>query len=320
MVLPHPAVMIQITKMFGERFRIKPCREELILSYLPKNNLRNTQKRGIIMMMHKKLQKVLAIALMTSFFSTSFVMGVSEAAPARQGGGQRPAQSQQVRPVPKSNGQQARPSAHQGAPRQQSRPMQRNTPNRQGPVMHKNSPRQHGPAMQRNTPGHQGPVVHKNTPRQQGSSMHKNNPGHQGSSMHKNGPGHQGPVMHKGQPMSHKSGSTHHSGPAVHKSGPVMHKGGPVHRGQPMTHKDGPNHRGPIMHKSGPVVHHPIPQQHHPAPEYHPAPPPPDYYPDNHRSMHSEDWLGALIVGGILGAIIANSGHHTSNADYAEVY
>ena len=80
------------------------------------------------MMMHKKLQKVLAIALMTSFFSTSFIMGVSEAAPARQGGGQRPAQSQQVRPVPKSNGQQARPSAHQGAPRQQSRPMQRNTP------------------------------------------------------------------------------------------------------------------------------------------------------------------------------------------------
>ena len=47
------------------------------------------------MMMHKKLQKILAIALMTSFFSTSFIMGVSEAAPARHAGGQRPPQTQQ---------------------------------------------------------------------------------------------------------------------------------------------------------------------------------------------------------------------------------
>ena len=45
------------------------------------------------MMMHKKLQKVLAVALMTSFFSTSFIMGVSEAAPARHAGGQRPEQT-----------------------------------------------------------------------------------------------------------------------------------------------------------------------------------------------------------------------------------
>ena len=69
------------------------------------------------MMMHKKLQKILAIALMTSFFSTSFLMGVSEAAPARHAGGQRPAQTQQVRPVHKSSsGHQARPAMHRSNP------------------------------------------------------------------------------------------------------------------------------------------------------------------------------------------------------------
>ena len=78
------------------------------------------------MMMHKKLQKILAIALMTSFFSTSFLMGVSEAAPARHAGGQRPAQTQQVRPVHKSSsGHQARPAMH------------RSNPGHQGPAVHK---------------------------------------------------------------------------------------------------------------------------------------------------------------------------------------
>ena len=104
-------------------------------------------------MMYKKLQKVLAVALMTSFFSTSFIMGVSEAAPARQAGGQRPAQNQQIRPQQRSSsGQQARPPMQQGTPRQQSHPMQRNT-GHQGQGIHKN------------TPGHQGPVMHKNSPR-----------------------------------------------------------------------------------------------------------------------------------------------------------
>ena len=279
MVLPYPAVMIQITKNIRREMPDTTCPGRADEIALPKNNLRNTQKRGIIMMMQKKLQKVLAIALMTSFFSTSFVMGVSEAAPARQAGGQRPAQSQQVRPMQKSTGQHARPT-HQGAPRQQSRPMHRNTPNHQGPTMH------------RNTPGHQGPVMHKNSPRQQGPAMHKN------------GPGHQGPVMHKGQPMSHKSGSIHH--------GPTTHKGRPTHHGNPMMHKGRPAH-------GGPAVHHPAPHR-NPGPEYHyPAPPPPPDYRDDHRSMHTEDWLGALIVGGLLGAIIANAGHHSGNyyaADY----
>jgi hypothetical protein len=36
--------------------------------------------------------------------------------------------------------------------------------------------------------------------------------------------------------------------------------------------------------------------------------------------MHSGDWIGALIVGGLIGAIIANNSHHTNNAEYAEVY
>ena len=74
------------------------------------------------MMMHKKLQKILAIALMTSFFSTSFLMGVSEAAPARHAGGQRPAQTQQVRPVHKSSSGHAIPDIR-------ARPFTRTFPN-----------------------------------------------------------------------------------------------------------------------------------------------------------------------------------------------
>ena len=115
------------------------------------------------MMMHKKLQKILAIALMTSFFSTSFLMGVSEAAPARHAGGQRPPQTQQVRPVHKSS------SGHQARP-----------------------------AMHRSNPGHQGPAVHKNIPKQQGSGMHRSTQHHKAQPvMHKSSPAHHGPTVHK---------------------------------------------------------------------------------------------------------------------------
>ena len=189
------------------------------------------------MMMHKKLQKILAIALMTSFFSTSFLMGVSEAAPARHAGGQRPPQTQQVRPVHKSS------SGHQARP-----------------------------AMHRSNPGHHGPAVRKNIPKQQGSGMHR-------STQH-----------HKAQPMMHKSGPVHH-GPAIHKA--------PHHKGQPMMH------RGGTIHHRGPVVV----QRHHPAP----PPPPPHHHHNDHRSMHSGDWIGALLVGGIIGAIIANNSHHKAD-------
>lgn len=192
------------------------------------------------MMMHKKLQKILAIALMTSFFSTSFLMGVSEAAPARHAGGQRPAQTQQVRPVHKSS------SGHQARP-----------------------------AMHRSNPGHQGPAVHKNIPKQQGSGMHR-------STQH-----------HKAQPVMHKSGPAHH-GSAIHKA--------PHHKGQPMMH------RGGTIHHRGPVV----------VQRHHPAPPPPHHHHNDHRSMHSGDWIGALLVGGIIGAIIANNSHHKADTvEYA---
>lgn len=214
------------------------------------------------MMMHKKLQKVLAVALMTSFFSTSFIMGVSEAAAARHAGGQRPAQTQQIRPVPKSTGHQARPASHQGTHRQQGRPMQRSNSGH------------HGQAMQRNNPGHQGPAVHRSIPKQQGSGMHRSTP------------------QHKAQPVMHKSGSAHH-GPAVHKA--------PQHKAQPTMHRDGAiHHRGPVAV-----------QKHHPMP-----PAPPRHHHDDHRSMHSGDWIGALLVGGLIGAIIANNSHKANNVEY----
>ena len=186
---------------------------------------------------------------MTSFFSTSFIMGVSEAAPARHAGGQRPPQTQQVRPVHKSS------SGHQARP-----------------------------AMHRSNPGHHGPAVRKNIPKQQGSGMHRSTQHHKAQPvMHKSGPAHHGPAVHKGGPVHH--------GPAIHKA--------PHHKGQPMMH------RGGTIHHRGPVVV----QRHHPAP----PPPPPRHHHNDHRSMHSGDWIGALLVGGIIGAIIANNSHHKAD-------
>ena len=215
------------------------------------------------MTISKKLQKILAVTLMTSFLSTSFVMGVSEAAAARpNGGGRPPAQSQQIRPETRKG-----PSGHQmKAP------------------------------MQRQSSGHHvRPAVHKSAPAQRMQSMHKGGPGH------------------KAQPMMHKSGSIRHSGPG-HKAQPMMHKGGSIRHGGPVIHRSGPNHKvQPMMHKggsirhSGPVIH-----------RHHPAPPPRHHHHGGHRSMHSGDWIGALVVGGIIGAIIANNSHRTSHPDYVE--
>ena len=215
------------------------------------------------MTISKKLQKILAVTLMTSFLSTSFVMGVSEAAAARpNGGGRPPAQSQQIRPETRKG-----PSGHQ-----MKAPMQR-----------------------QNSGHHVRPAVHKSAPAQRMQSMHKGGPGH------------------KAQPMMHKSGSIRHSGPG-HKAQPMMHKGGSIRHGGPVIHRSGPNHKvQPMMHKggsirhSGPVIH-----------RHHPAPPPRHHHHGGHRSMHSGDWIGALVVGGIIGAIIANNSHRTSHPDYVE--
>ena len=203
------------------------------------------------MTISKKLQKILAVTLMTSFLSTSFVMGVSEAAAARpNGGGRPPAQSQQIR-----RETQKGPSGHQmKAP------------------------------MQRQSSGHHvRPAVHKSAPAQRMQSMHKGAPNH------------------KAQPMAHKGGSIRHGGS-------VIHRGGPNHKAQPMMHKGGSiRHGGPVVHRGGPVI-----QQHHPAP------PPRHHHHDDHRSMHSGDWIGALVIGGIIGAIIANNSHRASHPGYVE--
>ena len=184
------------------------------------------------MKMQKKLQKILAVALMTSFLSTSFVMGVSEAAPARPGnGGKSPAQQQQIRPVKKSSS------------------------------------------------------------------------GNHGVSAHKTGP------VHQVKPATHKNTPLHKTQPA--------HKPGSVHKAQPL-HKNGPAHNGPEIHKSGPVHHGPVIHRHHPAPPPPPPPPPPKHHHhhDDGRSMHTGDWIGALVLGGVIGAVIANN--TSSHADAVE--
>ena len=228
------------------------------------------------MTISKKLQKLLAVTLMTSFLSTSFVMGVSEAAAARpNGGGRPPAQSQQIR-----RETQKGPSGHQ-----MKAPMQRQRSDHQArPAVHKSAPTQRMQSMHKSGPNHKAqPMAHKNGSIRQGSSIH-----HGGPAMHKGGPG------HKAQPMMHKGGS-------IHRSGPVMHRNGPNHKAQPMAHKGGSIRHG------GPVI-----QQHHPAP------PPRHHHHDDYRSMHSGDWIGALVIGGIIGAIIANNSHRASHPNYVE--
>ena len=80
-----------------------------------------------------------------------------------------------------------------------------------------------------------------------------------------------------------------------------MHKAGPGHKAQPMAHKSGSvRHGGPVIQR------------------HHPAPPPRHHHRSDHRSMHSGDWIGALVIGGIIGAIIANNSHRTSHPDYVE--
>ena len=262
MVLPHPAVMIQITKTSGR------LQQPETLAY---NIAAAAGTEGNKMTISKKLQKILALTLMTSFLSTSFLMGVSEAASARHNGG-------------------GRPPAH-------ARQIQRET--QRGPSVH-----QMKAPMQKHSSGHQArPAVHKSAP------------AHQGYGMHKGGPGHQV------QPMMHKSGSIHHGSPTMHRGGsiyhggPTMHRGGSIYHGSPMMHRGGSiYHGGPMMHRGGPIVHRSEPVFHH-----RPAPPPPHHrHHDDHRSMHSGEWIGALIVGGVLGAIIANKTHPANRPDYVE--
>ena len=129
------------------------------------------------MTISKKLQKILAVTLMTSFLSTSFVMGVSEAAAARpNGGGRPPAQSQQIR-----RETQKGPSGHQ-----MKTPMQRQRSDHQArPAVHKSAPTQRMQSMHKSGPNHKAqPMAHKNGSIRQGSSIH-----HGGPAMHKGGPG-----------------------------------------------------------------------------------------------------------------------------------
>lgn len=103
-------------------------------------------------MMNNRFQKVLAVALMTGFLSTSISMGISEAAPApHRMPGPGPAHHQQVRP-----------SVHKVGP-------VHHAPAHQGPATHAHGPVHHAPAMHRQPappPRQHGPVVvrHRPTP------------------------------------------------------------------------------------------------------------------------------------------------------------
>ena len=238
-------------------------------------------------MMYKKLQKVLAVALMTSFLSTSFLVGVSEAAAASHNGGRGPAQHQQIRPQKRSAPQhKAQPMAHKSAPQHKAQPM-----------MHKGGSSHHGKAV------HKSASHHKAQP-----MMHKSGPSHHGPAVNKNG------SHHKAQPMAHKNGSIHR-GPAVHKNGahhkahPMMHKGDTIHRG-PVMHKSDHRHGGPVVvHRSEPQHHQPTVIHHYPVHSHH------------HESYRKDDTgkvIGALLIGGIIGAIIANNNHHHNNVETVE--
>lgn len=94
-------------------------------------------------MMNNKFQKVLAVALMTGFLTTSIGMGISEAAPIPH-----------RNPAP-AHHQQMRPPVHKVGP-------VHHAPAHHGPAIHVRGPVHHTPAMHRHPappPRHHGPVV-----------------------------------------------------------------------------------------------------------------------------------------------------------------
>ena len=215
-------------------------------------------------MMYKKLQKILAVTLMTSFLSTSMALGISEAAPARHDSGRGPAQQQQIRPEQKGKAPQAKPA------------------------MQKGSSGHAQPAMQRTNPGSHAKPPTQQSGSQQKAPAHKADPGsHAKPPTHNNG-------GHHPQPAIHKNGNGHHVQPAVHKGKDGYEHRGPVvqrHEPAPPRHEDRHNDR---YEHQGPVIQHNEPA---PTPRHH----------ERSHKDNSDKVVGALIIGGIIGAILANA-------------
>ena len=233
-------------------------------------------------MMNFKFKKVLAVALMTGFLTTSIGLGISEAASANY----RPSYGS-------SHHQQMRPHVHKA-----------------GPVRHSSSHRGHGMYARgpvHHAPAHRGPGIYARGPVNRTPVMHRHRYPVSPS-------GYRGPVVIR----QHKFPSHQHRDrtPGIYTRGPVnqapgyrtpdIYTRGPVNQA--------PGYRTPGIYTRGPVNHTPVMHRHR-----HPVSPVGYRGPvvirqhkfpsqqQRNRTMYGKGWTRASEPGGIIGEATENS-------------
>jgi len=116
-------------------------------------------------MMNNKFKKVLAVALMTGFLTTSIGLGISEAAPAKYRPTSGPSHHQQMRPHVHKAGPARHAHVHR-APGMYARGPVHHAPAHRAPGMYTRGPVHHAPAyrapgMYTRGPVHRVPVIHR---------------------------------------------------------------------------------------------------------------------------------------------------------------
>jgi len=133
-------------------------------------------------MMNNKFKKVLAVALMTGFLTTSIGLGISEAAPAKYRPTSGPSHHQQMRPHVHKAGPARHAHVHR-APGMYARGPVHHAPAHRAPGMYARGPVHHAPAHRAPGMYTRGPVHHA--------------PAYRAPGMYTRGPVHRVPVIHR---------------------------------------------------------------------------------------------------------------------------
>ena len=161
-------------------------------------------------MMNFKFKKVLAVALMTGFLTTSIGLGISEAASANYRPSHGSSHHQQMRPHVHKTGPVRHSSSHRGHGMYARGPVH-HAPAHRGPGIYARGPINHTPVMHRHPvspSGYRGPVVirqhkfpshqHRNrTPGIYARGPVNQAPGYRTPGIYTRGPINHTPVMHR---------------------------------------------------------------------------------------------------------------------------